>query len=137
MFVSPAADLTAATTRFTETLGFSRDVEEQMRRRIEHRVGAPWSAFDAATLAPALGVPLLVIHDRGDAEVPWQHGMVLTRAWRGAEMLMTDGLGHRRILRDPGVIAAASAFLAARTAERHLTPVPAAEMAESPLELAY
>jgi hypothetical protein len=31
---------------------------------------------------------------------------------------MTEGLGHRRILRDPDVVAAAVAFVAARTAER-------------------
>jgi len=50
------------------------------------------------TLAPTLAMPLFVIHDRGDAEIPWQHGMAITRAWRGADLLMTEGLGHRRIL---------------------------------------
>jgi pimeloyl-ACP methyl ester carboxylesterase len=137
VFVAPAANLMGAATGFTETLGFSRSVGEQMRRRIEDRVGAPWSAFDVQKLAPALSVPLLVIHDRGDAEVPWQDGVTITRAWRGAEMLMTDGLGHRRILRNPDVIAAAVAFLAARTAERRLTPVPDADVTESLPALAY
>jgi len=40
---------------------------------------------------------------------------------------MTDGLGHRRILRDPDVVAAAVAFLAARREEQHLTPPAAAD----------
>jgi len=35
---------------------------------------------------------------------------------------MTDGLGHRRVLRDPDVVAAVVAFLAARTEERRLGP---------------
>ena len=29
----------------------------------------------------------------------------------GAELLATDGLGHRRVLRDPGVLAAVASFL--------------------------
>lgn len=104
VFVSPAADLAGPATRFTATLGFSPAVGEAMRRRIEARVGQPFATFDVAALAPALGLPLLVIHDRGDAVVPWQHGRAIARAWPGAGLLMTDGLGHQRILRDPDVI---------------------------------
>jgi hypothetical protein len=68
-----------------------------------------------------------VIHDRGDAVVPWQHGQVIAHAWRGAGLLMTDGLGHHRILGDPDVVAAAVAFLAARTEEQRLAPLSAAD----------
>jgi pimeloyl-ACP methyl ester carboxylesterase len=125
VFVGPTADLAGPATRFTATLGFSREVGEAMQRRIEARVGRAFSAFEAATLAPALSAPLLVIHDRGDAEVPWQHGREVVRAWRGAALLTTDGLGHRRILRHPDVVAAAVAFLAARTEERRLAPLVA------------
>ncbi len=108
-----------------------------MHRRIEERVGRPWSAFDVTTLGAALApaTSLLVIHDRGDAEVPWQHGMVITRAWRGAGMLMTDGLGHRRILRDPDVVAAAVAFVAARTAERGIGAAAGEDPRATPLEI--
>jgi pimeloyl-ACP methyl ester carboxylesterase len=137
VFVGPAADLVAAASRFTETLGFSRDVGERMRRRIEQRVGRPFSAFDVAALAPTLRVPLLVVHDRGDAEVPWQHGLVIARAWPGAELRLTDGLGHRRTLRDPDVVAAGVAFVAARTAERRLTPLADADLVESLPALGY
>ncbi len=118
VLVGPPADLVTPALRFTETFGFSREVRERMHRQIEERAGRSWSVFDAVELAPALTPPLLVIHDRGDAEVPWQHGAAIARAWRGSEMLMTEGLGHQRILRDPDVVAAAVAFVTARTAER-------------------
>jgi pimeloyl-ACP methyl ester carboxylesterase len=118
VLIGPAADLTGPAARFTETLGFSRAIRERMQRRIEERIGRPWAAFDVTALAPALVTPALVIHDRGDAEVPWQHGRVIARAWRGAELLLTDGLGHRGTLHDPDVIATVVAFVAARTAER-------------------
>jgi pimeloyl-ACP methyl ester carboxylesterase len=135
VLVSPAADLAGPAAQFTMSLGFSRAVREQMHRRIEDRVGRPWSAFDGAALAPALAAPLLVIHDRGDAEIPWQHGSVIARAWRGASLLLTDGLGHRRILRDPDVVAAAVAFVTARTAERGIAAGAAADPQATPLEI--
>jgi pimeloyl-ACP methyl ester carboxylesterase len=137
VFVGPPAGMEEPAARFREALGFSRAVGEAMRRRIEARVGRPWSAFDVATVAPAVRTPLLVIHDRGDAEVPWQHGLVVTRAWKSADLLLTDGLGHRRILRDPDVVATAVAFVAARAAERRLTPLPDADLVESLPALAW
>lgn len=48
---------------------------------------------------------LLVIHDRDDREVPLAHGQALASGWAQATLEVTDGLGHRRILRDPAVIA--------------------------------
>jgi pimeloyl-ACP methyl ester carboxylesterase len=137
VYVGPPAHLADSTARFAETFGFSRAVRERMRRRVETRVGRPWSAFDVTTMAPMLHTPLLVIHDRGDAEVPWQHGMATVRAWPGAEILMTDALGHRRILHSPDVVAAAVAFVAARTAERRGSTLAAADVVESRPLLAY
>jgi len=117
VFLAPAADLVDPAARFAQVLGFPRRVGEEMRRRIERRVGMPWSAFSIAALAPALRAPALVVHDRGDGEISWQHGRIVARAWAGAKLLTTDGLGHRRLLRDPEVVAAAVAFLAAHVAE--------------------
>jgi pimeloyl-ACP methyl ester carboxylesterase len=125
VFVGPAADLVGPAVRFTEMMGFSSRVGDAMRTRVERRVGLPWSAFRVTALAPALRTPLLVVHDRGDAEIPWQHGKAIAQAWRGAGLLSTDGLGHRRILRDPDVVAAAVAFLGARAEEARLAPVDA------------
>jgi pimeloyl-ACP methyl ester carboxylesterase len=134
VLIGPPADLVTPAIRFTEAFGFSREVLERMHRRIEARVGRSWSAFDSVALAPALAAPLLVVHDRGDAEIPWQHGAALARAWRGAELLMTEGLGHRRMLRDPDVVAATVAFVAARSAERGITALDGDPQAR-PLEI--
>ena len=135
VLVGPAADLVSPSVRFAAALGFTPAVRERMRQRIEARVGRSWSAFDAAALAPSLDAPLLVIHDRGDGEVPWQHGLAITHAWRGAGLLMTDGLGHRRILRDPDVVAAAVAFVNARTADRGVRTSAATDPQATPLEI--
>jgi pimeloyl-ACP methyl ester carboxylesterase len=128
VFVGPPADLVGPSLVFAEHMGLSRRVREHMQRHLEERVGVPWSAFDITRLAPSLSVPLLVLHDRGDGEVPWQNGARIAQAWPGANLLTTDGLGHRRILRDPMVVAGAASFIAAHPVRGdHGAAAPAAE----------
>ena len=54
----------------------------------------------------------LLIHDRGDPDVPFRNAQEIAAAWPGARVLATDGLGHRALLRDPTVVRSAVAFLA-------------------------
>ena len=55
--------------------------------------------------------PLLIVHDRDDDDTSYADGVTLSEAWPGARMLSTSGLGHRRILREPSVIEAATRFI--------------------------
>jgi pimeloyl-ACP methyl ester carboxylesterase len=55
--------------------------------------------------------PLLVVHDRDDNETLWEDGVTLVETWPGARMITTEGLGHRRILRDPAVVEAGTRFV--------------------------
>ena len=57
-----------------------------------------------------------MIHDRGDGMVPWTQGAALARAWHGARLLSTEGLGHGRILESDLVLRAAADFIAGRSA---------------------
>ena len=54
---------------------------------------------------------LLVVHDRDDVETPWTGGARLVDLWPGARLVTTEGLGHRRVLREPSVIEEAAAFI--------------------------
>jgi pimeloyl-ACP methyl ester carboxylesterase len=61
--------------------------------------------------ARRLRTPLLVVHDMKDTEVPIAHGRVYARA-PNARLLVSDGLGHRRILRDRHVVSVSVRFIA-------------------------
>ena len=114
VFVAPPADLTLHADLMLETLGFGRRARALMRDRVEHRLGVPWSTLDVAGFAPAMRTPLLVVHDREDADVPWQEGAIIAQAWPGATLVTTSGLGHRRIVRDADVVRDAVEFVLAR-----------------------
>jgi pimeloyl-ACP methyl ester carboxylesterase len=99
---------------FTAYLGLSKDLSARVARRIERRYGLPFTALDIDTFGPEVALPTLVVHDRGDREVPFEHANAIVRAMPEATLVATDGLGHRRILRDASVIAMAVRFIAHR-----------------------
>ena len=112
-FVGPPANPLTWVARFGRQLGLSEAVMAELRRHSEERIQARWEDLP---LVPMRGLdappPLLVVHDRDDREVRSADGAAIAAAWPGARLLETDGLGHRRVLRDPSVVAAVAAFLA-------------------------
>jgi hypothetical protein len=114
--IAPPADFRGYLERFAEACGLTAGARERLDRRLTARIGAPAEAFDLPRLVADLPPAALVVHDREDAEVPWAEGAAVAEAWPGAELVTTRGLGHRRILRDPAVIARVTVFLTARLA---------------------
>jgi pimeloyl-ACP methyl ester carboxylesterase len=86
-----------------------------MQAAIEERYGLRWFEIEVPRLAPRLKTPALVIHDHQDSFVPWEQGAALARAWPGARLLSTVGLGHGRILENDVVVRAATDFIAGKT----------------------
>jgi pimeloyl-ACP methyl ester carboxylesterase len=112
VFLAPMADPRPYTHDFARRLGFGERVRVRMVERIERRVGVPMSHFDLPAMArQMMPPPLLVVHDRDDREIRWSGGRDVSRAWPAARLLLTSGLGHRRILRDPDVVAQVVEFV--------------------------
>lgn len=82
--------------------------------RIEERFLRKWSDYSLEESAREMKTPLLVIHDRDDRDTFWSEGAALASAWPGARLMTTEGLGHRRVLRDARVIEEVTAFVSAR-----------------------
>jgi pimeloyl-ACP methyl ester carboxylesterase len=99
--------------------GFSRHleldpaIERAMIARLESRYEMRFQDLDVRPDAERLDVPLLVVHDEDDAVVPVIDGVALASSARRGQIRPTTGLGHQRILRDPGVVTDVVAFVAA------------------------
>jgi pimeloyl-ACP methyl ester carboxylesterase len=111
VLVSPPSDLVGYSRRFAHWHWIPEPVRDAMQAAIEERYGLRWSELELARLAPRLGAQALVIHDRADRVVPWKQGEHLARHWRGARLMSTEGLGHRRILQEEAVTQAAADFI--------------------------
>lgn len=115
--VSPMADTRTMSRHFAAMTGFSESVVREMRRRFERRLDFRWDEIEPIRLAGAFRAESLVIHDRNDRDLPVDEGMALARALPRGHSLTTEGLGHRRILRDPRVVETAAAFLRGTAAD--------------------
>lgn len=111
VFIAPAADPGRYADDFAMMLGVGPAAMADMRRRSEARLRFRWSDLNVPRLATGLDVPLLIVHDRDDPTVPWAEGAAIAAAWPGAELVSTTGLGHRDVVRDPGVVSRAVDFV--------------------------
>ena len=116
VLIGTSLDVGAHARRFARWHGMPERVREAMLVAIEERFGVRWSQLDVAKLAPRLAAPALVIHDREDRAVPWTEAARFAGLWPQARLLLTRGLGHRRILEDESVTRAATDFIAGRSA---------------------
>lgn len=98
--------------RFQAVVGLEGSAFEAFLDALAARLGARPEALDVADIAGTLDTPALIVHDRGDTEVPCVEGWRVHRHWPGSAFLATDGLGHRRILKAQPVIGAVHRFLA-------------------------
>jgi len=96
---------------FTDTLTLGPQLRDAVARYVEEAVGLPLRQVDVRSFSPHLRSPMLLVHDEGDREVPFEDGRAFAAAWLGAKLVVTSGLGHRAILKDPDVTAAAAAFI--------------------------
>lgn len=79
---------------FGRNLKLRRRVIEGLYREIQQLTGHPASRFSIARMAGALHTQGLVIHDRGDAIVPFEEGQAIAEAMRQADFMPTEGFGH-------------------------------------------
>jgi pimeloyl-ACP methyl ester carboxylesterase len=111
VLIAAPIDIRHFTRALSLTLGLPEGVRERVHGRLGARFGVPVEAFRADIIAETMRGPLLVVHDEHDRDVPIACGEAIARAWPDAELLRTRGLGHRRILRDPSVIATILRFV--------------------------
>jgi pimeloyl-ACP methyl ester carboxylesterase len=123
VFIAPPIDMRDFVTTVSAELGLSERSHHALEQVVERRVGLRMADLHALRLAPAMTAPLLVLHDEQDRAIPVECGESLARAWPGAELKKTRGLGHNRILRDPKTVEAVVAYVkGVRQPESEQTP---------------
>ncbi len=111
VYISPPENPGGYLYPVARLLGFGEEVARRAQKRIERRFSFQFDDTRGTLLAPRLEVPMLLVHDGDDPEVPLEEGSRLAEAWPGSELMTTKGLGHHRILRTRSVIEAAVDFL--------------------------
>lgn len=96
---------------FGHLFGIGERLAERMRQTIEQREATPLHEFESAWLGERLRQPVLLVHDQDDRAAPFAAAQALAQGLPAAELRRTQGLGHRRLLREPAVMQAVLAHL--------------------------
>ncbi|QDV07696.1 Alpha/beta hydrolase family protein [Planctomycetes bacterium Poly30] len=111
VYLSPPDDLLVYFARYLELVTGSDELLPDLIRLMEERFGERADEFQFHKLVETLDQPLRILHSIDDLDVPIEGGRYVAAHWPGASLREVDGLGHRKILQDPGVVADGVAFL--------------------------
>lgn len=89
---------------FVLRLQLQPSISINLRRYFENKYGGNLDHYSAHKAAEKLEIPILVIHDKNDLEVPVAAGIHIHKHVKKGELILTEGLGHRKILGDARVI---------------------------------
>lgn len=79
---------------------------------VEAFTGVGLDSADLPNFATALTHPGLIVHDSTDRVVNFSEAKILHSVWTNSRLVITEGLGHRRILSDPYTVTTAVEFIA-------------------------
>jgi pimeloyl-ACP methyl ester carboxylesterase len=113
VLLAPPASPRAYTRYFAQVFGLREATRAALQERIEQREGVLMQQFEPRAVGPRIAIPTLVVHDRGDRVNGFADGEAFVGAIAGARLLATEGLGHRKLLKDAAVIDAVLGFAAA------------------------
>lgn len=89
---------------FIAKLKLKPTVGKLLSLHFEKKYKEKMNDYSAFLAAEKVTVPVLVIHDNNDTEVPVSAGIHIYKYLKNGTLFLTDGLGHRKILGNQKVI---------------------------------
>jgi len=103
VLVSSPATIEGVLNRFARLLNLGKRSKLHFITTMEETVGIPVEELNLLSIAEAVKVPVLLIHDTDDREVPVSESKSLSLAFENSEIFRTAGCGHSRLLKNPEV----------------------------------
>lgn len=89
--------------KFVLELELKAKIVSNIKVRFSKKFGESIDNYSASIAAKAVKIPTLVIHDTIDNEVPVSCAYNIRQNLEEGEILITNGLGHRRVLKNKNV----------------------------------
>ncbi|MFD1096185.1 alpha/beta fold hydrolase [Salegentibacter chungangensis] len=113
ILIGTANSVTHITREFARNLQMKEKVADKMKKYLDDKFGEDMDHYSGAVSAGGLETPALVIHDKTDVDVHYSSAYEIDEALNNSELVITYGLGHRRILGNPEVINKITTFITA------------------------
>ena len=113
IFINTPADPEGIIDVFLEKIEGGKHIGRYIKEKVRSDFGKEFEEFSALHTARELSaVPVIIIHDRSDTESPIFHFEAFKEVVPWSEHLVTEYLGHNRILLDEDVVQKGTAFMA-------------------------
>lgn len=89
---------------FINALQLNPKISDLMRIHFEKKSHETMESYSSYLAAGKIDIPVFVIHDNDDDDVPVKCGIHIHKHLKNGELKITKGLGHRKILGDKEVI---------------------------------
>ena len=96
---------------FIRVVGLKEATAYKMQQYLEEKYQRKMNDFSSSIAAKDVSIPVLVIHDKNDFEVPYKAAENIHKSLNNAQLYLTDGLGHRKILGNGTVIDTIKTFI--------------------------
>ena len=96
---------------FVSKLELKSEFSSHLQQHFEKKYNEPMENYSAHSAAKIVAIPVLVIHDENDYEVPVETSINIHENLKNGELLITQHLGHRKILGNPFVIEKTAEFI--------------------------
>jgi pimeloyl-ACP methyl ester carboxylesterase len=104
VLISAPSNIEVFSQRFAGFFALPPQARSIMQRNLEQRFRMAWAEAHTSTIARTLKHPALIVHDHDDSDVPEEDARAIATAWPGARLVITQGLGHRGVLRSSEVV---------------------------------
>ena len=96
---------------FISKLRLNPEYGIKLRNHFEAKFGGKMDDYSAYKAAEKTEIPVLVIHDKDDDDVSVKAAYNIQKHLKQSEIMITEGLGHRKILGDENVIQKIKEFI--------------------------
>lgn len=96
---------------FIKKLKIKPEFGIKLRNHFEAKFGGKMDDYSAYKAAEIIKIPVLIMHDKEDDDVSVKAAYHIHEHLQGSELVITEGLGHRKILGDDEVIKKIKEFI--------------------------
>lgn len=96
---------------FIKRLGLKPQISDLLRLHFEKKHQQTMDSLSAFKAAAKIQIPVLLIHDENDDEVPVECAIHINQHLKNGQLIITNHLGHRKILGNNTVIKKAINFI--------------------------
>lgn len=89
---------------FARNFGLKNKAIDYFVKEVEAFAQIHPKELNIGNIGSKLNLPALIIHDQDDNAVHFSSAQAICNSWPLAKLIASQGLGHRRILKDPNII---------------------------------